>query len=124
MSIHDSQIAWINGPFPAATGDLQIFRVPGGLRDSMPPGKRLIGDSGYAGEQPLVTIRNAADSNEVQTFKRRVRARLENINSRIKKFSIRSDRFRHAVEKHVFIFGAVCVLVQFEMNNGHPLFDV
>ena len=54
----------------------------------------------------------------------RARARHETFNSRIKNFGCLEQRFRHGMEKHRICFEAVCVIVQYQMDNGAPLFDV
>ena len=110
-----------------ATRELPAFR--GFLRRTMvskskiPVGKRLIGDCGYPNE-PQVSIRNSRDSPEVKNFKKRVRARHETFNGRIKAFKALAERFRHGHEKHKVVFESICVIVQYEMENGHPLFSV
>ena len=60
----------------------------------------------------------------MKDFKRRARARHETVNGRLKVFKILAERFRHGVEKHQTVLEAVCVLLQCELENGHPLFDV
>jgi hypothetical protein len=123
LSIYTSEIIWVNGPFPAATHDLTIFRAPNGLLSQIPLGNRAIGDRGYSGE-PLCSVRSRFDTPEVREFKRRVRARHEIINARIKAYHALDTRFRHGMVKHKIMFEAVCVLVQYDMEHGHPLFDV
>jgi hypothetical protein len=58
----------------------------------------------------------------------RARARHESFNKRIKQFKVLSECFRHAkganFKKHKIVFETICVIVQYEMENGHPLFDV
>ena len=47
---------WINGPFLALEYDITILRIEDGLMSKVPPGKPLIGDSGYIGEPEIVFI--------------------------------------------------------------------
>ena len=54
----------------------------------------------------------------------RARARHETFNGRIKNFGCLDDRFRHGMEKHKICFEAVCVIVQYQLENGSPLFDI
>jgi hypothetical protein len=35
-----------------------------------------------------------------------------------------SGKFRHGHKKHKSVFKAVCVITQYQSENGHPLFDV
>ena len=55
-----------------------------------------------------------------------VRARHENFNARLKCFKIFSETFRGSwgkKEEHKMVFEAICILVQYEMENGHPLME-
>jgi hypothetical protein len=124
IAIHANQLVWINGPFPASEHDITIYRKDGGLKSKIPEGKRLVGDEGYKGESETISTRNKLDSVAVKTFKRRARARHETFNGRLKNFKILAERFRHGVVKHKTAFEAVCVMVQYEMENGHPMFAV
>ena len=53
-----------------------------------------------------------------------VRARHESFCSRIKLFSALDRPFRHGARKHKAVFEAVCVIVQYDMENGRPLWLV
>lgn len=88
----------------------------------MPAGKKVIADRMY--KDAVCAIRNPLDTLVVAEFKRRARARHENFNGRLKTFKALGSRFRHGHEKHKAVFEAVCVIVQYELENGHPLFDV
>jgi len=127
VSIDDGHLVWINGPFPASTHDLTIFRLPGGLQSIMPAGKKGIADRGYSNEASLST-RNPLDATPLREFKNRSRARHETFNGRIKDFSVLTQAFRHGGNdlfgRHGSVFDACCVLIQYEIENGHPLFDV
>ena len=92
--------------------------------DATPAGKKGIADQGYQGEKEMLCTPNSYDSAELRTFKGRARARHETFNSRIKNFACLEQRFRHGMEKHKICFEAVCVIVQYQMENGAPLFDV
>jgi hypothetical protein len=109
-----------------------------------PEGKRAIGDSGYEGERTKVSTTSAGDSKEVKNFKARVKSRHETFNARIKAFKILSTPYRHgygplkdeeregeeaahntgALKSHSRAFRSVCVAVQYDLENGHPLFEV
>jgi len=123
IDIRSSKLVWINGPFPAGQNDLQVFRKEGGLKSQIPDGKKAIADSGYAGE-PKLSIQNPHDTSLVKNYKNRARARHESFNGRIKSFKILDERFRHGFAKHKAVFEAVCVIVQFDLENGHPLFGI
>jgi hypothetical protein len=90
----------------------------------MTQGKRAIGDGGYTGEPNHIAVRNKLDTPEVMDFKKRARACHETFNERIKAFNVLDTRFRHCHTKHKLVFEAVCVLTQYDIENGHPLFDL
>ena len=121
MSIRQNQVAWIRGPFEASTHDITIFR--GELLGQIPEGKLVIGDSGYQGED-VVAVANEFDSDDLKRFKRRARARQESFNGRLKVFRILLGTYRHSLEKHPIVVTALAVIVQFDMENGNPLFEV
>jgi DDE superfamily endonuclease len=99
---------------------LVIFQKRGGLRDQIPDGFKIIGDKGYIGPE-VVSVNIQFDPPRVKEFKRIARARHEDVNGRLKRFEILTDRFRHHVSKHKIAFEAVCVLVQYSFENGNPL---
>jgi hypothetical protein len=135
VAIQENKIVHIHGPFPAGIPDLTIFRSPGGLKSKIPDGKLATADRGYRGE-PALRLPNDRDTDIAKGFKKRSQARHETLNSRLKSFKILSTRFRHSHngrkqqqgvtchDNHKVIFEAVCVLLQYDMENGHPLFAV
>ena len=112
----------MNGPFKAGRHDIQIFRTEG-LKDIIPVGKKVIGDNGYRGEKAVVSTPNSHDPVEIRKFKSHARARHESFNCRIKNFKCLDERFRHGVENHKTVFEAVCVICQYQLENGSPLFN-
>jgi hypothetical protein len=134
IAVQDNKIVHIHGPFPAGVPDLTIYRSPGGLKSKIPDGKLATADRGYRGE-PALRLPNDRDSELAKSFKKRSQARHETFNSRLKSFKILSTRFRHSHngrkqqgvtchDNHKAVFEAVCVLLQYDMENGHPLFAV
>jgi len=126
IDIYTSQIIWINGPFPAGHNDILIFTKA--LKDKIPDGRRAIGDEGYRGYPEKIRTRNKYDTPEMKRFRERVKARYQTFNWKLKQFSIFEERFRSKgetrLEKHKAAFEAAAVVAQYEMDNGHPLFDV
>ncbi len=123
ISVQDSKVVWINGPFPAAEHDVEIFRR--GLKDKLLSSKKkAIADRGYVGEAGLCAVPNGCDPPELNEFKSRARCRQETFNGRIKKFNILKQTFEHSLAKHEYAFLAVCVTVQYHMDNGSRLYDV
>jgi hypothetical protein len=123
LSIYDSNLIWVAGPYDASVHDLTIARQSG-LVDAIPDGKRAIADSGYIGEPNKFATRNSEDPEGVRKLKYRALARHETFNQRIKRFACLSQMFRHNLDDHKAVFEAICVIVQYQMDNGEPLFDV
>jgi hypothetical protein len=128
ISIFRPSVVWINGPFRGGMHDMPMFRA--GLKAKMKqsaPGKMGIGDSGYrtgeADEVGMIAVPESSDPPGLKTFKARVRCRHESFNGRLKFFKSLSDTFRHGVEKHKIVFEAVATIVQYQMDNGSPIFD-
>ena len=123
LSLYDNQIVWFNGPFPASKNDISIFRA--GLKTKIPKGKKFVADQGYKGEKELIALPNSLDTPAVRKFKSRARARQESLNSRIKDFACMDVRFRHgALTKHPYVFEAVLVTVQYQIEGSNPLFQI
>jgi len=126
VSVFRSKIVWINGPFRGAEHDLTMMRG-GRLMELIAEGKKGIADRGYVTSVPeekaKLSFPNAYDPKELNKFKSRARLRQETLNGRLKNFNVLSETFRHG-EKHKFAFEAVAVTVQYQMDNGSPLYDV
>jgi hypothetical protein len=123
IAVYENKVVWVNGPFPAGKTDIHIFRHKG-LKDKIPVGKRILGDNGYRGEDEIIGTPNAHDAAEIRKFKSRARSRHESFNARLKAFRCLDERFRHGVEKHRIVFEAVCVICQYQLENGSPLFNI
>jgi DDE superfamily endonuclease len=149
ISVYHNALIWMNGPFMGSKHDVTIFRQDG-LKDRTPTGKRDIADNGYKGEKNILLTLNTHDPAELRKFKvscfllppllafwkfslnlltplagwqERVKARHETFNGRIKNFAWLDDWFRHGMDKHKICFEAVCVIVQYQLENGSPIFD-
>ena len=84
---------------------------------------RIVADGGYTGAVHLLAP-NRDDEAAVKEFKSRARARHETFNSCIKVFKVLAERFCHSLSRHQSAFEAICVLVQYQIETGSPLFDV
>lgn len=128
LSIFKNQVIWLNGPVKAGEPDMNIFRLPGGLKEKIPVGKRVIADKGYRGENEIISTPNDFDPPVLKGFKKRARARHETFNGRIKRFAILTERFRHRtnddLKYHKKVFEACVIICQFEIESRHPLFEV
>ena len=117
LSSRESRIVSTNGPFPAGTNDLTIFRNK--LEALIPNGSNAIADKAYRGSAKATTS-SSTDPPELRKFKSRARARQESLWQRLKRFACLSDRFRHPIEKHQICFEAVCVIVQYQFEHDSP----
>ena len=122
IDVWSSKLVWINGPFKAGShNDVRIFKDD--LIHKIPTGKKVIADRGYAGLEKCVCIPSTRDAPHVRKFSSRVRCRHETFNGRIKNFSSMNETWIHGIEKHKMALEAVCVILQYQMDNGSPLFD-
>ena len=126
LSLWNSKIIWMSGPYLASVHDTKILAL-GGLRDKMRSlnNRRLIADNGYKGHDDFISRPNSRDSKVVSKLKSRARARQEVLNAKIKTFRcVDSARFRHGQDKFKLCFEAAAVLTQYKMELGEPLFHV
>jgi len=123
VDLYSSSIISIKGPFAAgANNDISVFRRY--FMQEIPAGSRVVADKGYRGYPDQVSWPNDLDSQQVKWFKERSMNRHETCNSRLKKFRILDNRFRHTIAQHKTVFEAICVIVQYQMELGEPLFDI
>lgn len=132
---------WINGPQPASIHDLTFLR--GGkakqakstwkkdsLYNNVPDGIKLVGDSAYAGQPDKVTRTMDAHQPKTKKLFARIKSMNETANGRIKSFKALRESFRHGtstndkLKKIKMAFEAAAVLVQYDIENGHPLMEV
>ena len=124
VSLADSRLVWMNGPFKAGANDVAIF-AQHGLKDKLQSiGKKAIGDRGYRGHHEVVSTYNPHDSRNVKKFKSRALKRHENFNNMTKRFRCLDGRFRHGAGRFATCFEAVCVVCQYQMEHGMPLYDI
>lgn len=131
---------WVNGPQPASIADITFFR--GGKKGKMdtwntrslyfhvPDGVMLVGDSGYEGQSDKVITTKDTHSADGKRLFARMKSMLETCNGRFKNFKIVREAFRHGTDaddklkKIKMAFEAVAILVQYDCENGHSLFEV
>ena len=68
LSIRDSSLVWIAGPFVGSKHDVTVFRECG-LKDKTPDSRKGIADQGYRGEKYILCTPNSHDTLELRTFK-------------------------------------------------------
>ena len=133
------KIRWINGPEPASTHDITFLR--GGTKGNMntwkrsslyfhvPNNMKLVGDSAYAGQLDKVTTTMDAHKPTTKLLFARMRSMMESCFTRLRSYRILREAFRHGkstadkLHKIKIAFEAVAVLVQYDCENGHPLFE-
>jgi hypothetical protein len=127
VCIKTGSIVWINGPFVASTGDATIFKntLSGLLADD----EGVEVDKGYGGDNKLKSPQ-VNSSQQQRKEKAGVRARHENVNSRLKIYNVLNIPFRHLnprnamMEKHGMCFNAIAVITQLKFESGEKLYDV
>ena len=124
VAIQSGHIVWTNGPFPAGTPDLKIFRQD--FKKVLKNGERVEADKGYRGEPTNIDLpqENTGGCTTQMLVKKRVRARHETVNARFKEWGVLKNRFRHKISRHHSVFRAIVVITQLKIENGHPLFQV
>jgi hypothetical protein len=127
LSTVEQKICAVDGPFPAGShNDKKIFNECELKQKLVAQNKRAIADGGYNGLAGVATPNGRFDSKETNRYKRRIRARHESFNARIKNFAILSGTFRHKKDRavrHKIVFEAICVIVATQMVTGSPLFE-
>jgi hypothetical protein len=121
VCIEKGHIVWTNGPFRGSVNDLKIFKSD--LANRVPPGKIVIADKGYR-SIAFASTPNDLDSPDVMDYKKRVRARQESVNKRLKDFKVLKETFRHPRHKHKAVFEACAVIVQNNIEVDSPLFTI
>ncbi len=87
----------------------------------MPEGLRLVGDSAYGGQYDKLTATMDAHSPKTKELFARMKSMQESLFGRVKVFKADVD---DKLEKAGETFDAVVVLIQLDIDNGHPLFEV
>jgi hypothetical protein len=122
VCIKTGWIVWINGPFPCGTWpDLNIARSS--LVHYLQVGEYYIADGGYNDGNQYAITPNGLNNYQQKTFAL-CRARHETVNARFKVFACLKNIFRHPLRKHGVLFRAVANIVQLQIQNGNPPFDV
>jgi hypothetical protein len=118
LNIMMGDIVWINGPFPCGCyPDITIFWSS--LKHELSPGEKAEADLGYRVEQAKIRLPVAGD--DVQQC---IHSRHETVNCHFKLFDCLGHMFRHKLEKHGSMFGAVAVITQLGIDEGDKFFDV
>lgn len=87
-------------------------------------GEKVEADLGYRGEDLKINTPNDFGNDELEEMKADVRHRHETVNRRLKIFGVLAKRYRNETRDHSRCFRAVAVIVQLNIENGAPLYDV
>jgi hypothetical protein len=85
---------------------------------------RVYGSKSNPSTHAKLSLPNDSDSKVLANFKARARCRHETFNGWLKFFKALSDTFHHNPNKHDQVLKAVCVIVQYQMDNGGKNFEV
>ena len=140
LALHEARVVWISGPHVPSCHDITVFRggesknpqdwETNALYFQLREGEMCIGDSGYIGQSDKVVVEKDQHPPHVKSFLSRAKNRQETFHSRLKNFNILGQRFRHkgGIEKklrrHEMAVRAVCCIIQYDYENGHPPFDM
>ncbi|KAL3924013.1 MAG: hypothetical protein SGARI_006112 [Bacillariaceae sp.] len=96
------------------------------LKNMLAKGEMIETDAGYgyhgAGTCGFVRSRDDFFSKAEKREKSELRARHETVNHRFKTWGILKQQFRNDRKKHQFVFYAIAVLTQLQIQNGNVLF--
>lgn len=116
LCIRTGDIVWAHGGLPCGEWpDLRLAR--NAFISGLQPGEKALADGGYRDNDFF-------ENPNGDQQKKRILARHETVNGRIKQFCCMKDRFRHALYLHPLFFNAVVNLTQLMIENGEPLYTV
>jgi hypothetical protein len=124
IGLFKNQLVWMNGPFKAGESDNGTLKKRGLKAKLEAAGKRGIDDSGYPGHPELLSTPNNHDFKAVKKFKSRALKWHEKFNGMTKNFDCLSGCFFHSVEQFSQCFEVICVICQYQLEMGDPLYDV
>ena len=129
VAVQHQKCIHIHGSCRGGLNDKTMLEESGVL-DLIKVGKFAIVDRGYINHanKDKLAWPNAHHVPATNNFQSRARLRHETFNGRLKFFPCLNQTFRHGqgklFEKHKTVVEAVAVTVQYQMDNGSPLFEV
>lgn len=128
ISIYDSSIVGIYGPYRGGYSEIEIFRAH--VKNKVKEGKFVVADRGNKDktasetDKAILALPNPVDNRDLKKFKARILARHETTNGRIKQYESMCGHWKHGMLKHDIALRAVAANVQWKMNHGSELFPV
>ena len=120
LEVMSGHIVWAHGGFPCGRyPDLKIAREK--FVKLLHPKERAVADKGYRYDSRFICAKNGQATNKRI---KKILARHENVNRRIKSFDCLSGTFRHELYLHHVFFNAVVNIVQLGIENGEVLPEV
>ncbi len=114
ISIVEGEIVWASGGLPA--GEWTDLKIALDLYVNVAENEITLADKGYNQKKYF--------KNPCNRMEKKILARHETLNGRLKEFGILSQRFRNALNKHPLVFHAVVNIVQISIMNGEKLFEL
>ena len=111
-----------SGPFRCGQPDINVSRQA--ILYVLKEGEKVEADLGYRGEELKINTPNEFGEDELEEMKAGVRHRHETVNRSLKIFGVLAKRYRMEAQNHSRCFRAVAVIVQLNIENGAPLYDV
>ncbi len=124
LCAHRQRCAHIFGPVRGGMSDREMLERSG-IYHRLKEGKLANVDRGYIDKKHKEKLSwpNAQDLPATNNLKSRIRLRHETFNGRMGFFESMRQTWRHTERQHGIAFRAVAVIVQYQMDNGSPLFD-
>ena len=92
-----------------------------GILNALPVGEKIIADKGYRGEHNKIITSTFLEGDPRNRELKRIMARHEGINKRLKDFKCLGSIWRHGWKMHIRAFYAVVTLTQIKFENGDPM---
>ena len=140
LALREPKICWLSGPHKPNRHSITVFR--GGDRGDhdnwdrsalffqLEEGAKCVADSAYNGEPDKVVVSKKEHSPYFKKFLERAKNRQETFHWRLKAFNILGGRFcqgtntEEKMRLHKTAIEAVCGIIQYDYENGHPPFDI
>ena len=116
LCIATGNIVWAHGGYPC--GELPDLRLArDAFIDRLEIDEKALADKGYRDNNFFVNPNG-------DPLKKKILARHETVNKRVKQFYCMNDVFRHVLTLHPSFFRACVNLTQIMIVNGEPLYGV